>query len=109
MFENVLEKKSGEWTISRKMARQKEQEDYYQYQYSSSWQKNKKGDKKGESNDNPEIPNRGINIRHSWPAFGEDENKFCGIIMCTDNHRKESRMVSDMNLYMPGQKLTPNK
>ena len=27
IFESFLEKKSGEWTISRKMTRQKEQED----------------------------------------------------------------------------------
>ena len=43
-------KKSGQWTISRKMTRQKEQED--------EAEKNKRGDRKGESNDNPEIPDR---------------------------------------------------
>ena len=44
--------KSGEWTISRKMSRQKEQED--------QTEKNKRGDRKGESNDSPEIPDRRI-------------------------------------------------
>ena len=41
---------SGEWTISRKMTRQKEQED--------QTEKNKREDRKGESNDSPEIPDR---------------------------------------------------
>ena len=35
------------------MTRQKEQEDYRQ-------KKNKRGDRKGESNDSPEIPDRGV-------------------------------------------------
>ena len=44
-------KKSGEWTISRKMTRQNEQEDQV-------GKKNKRGDRKEESNDSPEIPDR---------------------------------------------------
>ena len=43
-------KKAEEWTISRKMTRQKEQED--------KAEKNKRGDRKGKSNDSPEIPDR---------------------------------------------------
>ena len=39
-----------EWTISRKMTRQKEQEDKAE---------NQNGDRKGESTDSPEIPDRG--------------------------------------------------
>ena len=33
-------------------------------------QKNKSGDRKGESNDSPEIPDMGKNIRHPQPPFG---------------------------------------
>ena len=33
-------------------------------------QKNKRGDSKVESNDSPEIPDRGEDIRHPWPPFG---------------------------------------
>ena len=47
---SFLEKKSGGSTISRKMTRQKEQKDQAE--------KNKRGDRKGESNDSPEIPDR---------------------------------------------------
>ena len=39
-----------EWTISRKMTRQKEQEDKAE---------NQNGDRKGEPTDSPEIPDRG--------------------------------------------------
>ena len=42
---------SGEWTISRKMTKQKEQEDQAEKQVRRSW--------KGESIGNPEIPDRG--------------------------------------------------
>ena len=37
-------------------------------------QKNKRGDSKVESNDSPEIPDRGGDIRHPRPPFG-DNNK----------------------------------
>ena len=33
-------------------------------------QKNKSGDRKGESNDSPGIPDRGGGIRHPQPPFG---------------------------------------
>ena len=33
-------------------------------------QKNKRGDSKVESNDSPEIPDRGGDIRHHRPPFG---------------------------------------
>ena len=49
---NPSGKKSGEWTINRKMTRHKEQEDQ------AEEKKNKRGDRKGESNDSPEIPDR---------------------------------------------------
>ena len=43
----------------RNMTRQKKQEDYRQ---------------KRESNDNPEIPDRGMNIKHPRPPFGVSVN-----------------------------------
>ena len=49
MLENCLEKKSGEWTISSTMTRRKEQEDKAE---------NERRDRKLESNDSPEIPDR---------------------------------------------------
>ena len=49
-YESFLGEKSGEWTISRKTTRQKKQED--------KAEKNKRGDRKGKSNDSPEIPDR---------------------------------------------------
>ena len=35
-------------------------------------QKNKRGDRKGESNDSPEIPDRGETSDIPWPPFGVD-------------------------------------
>ena len=32
-------------------------------------QRNKRGDSKVESNDNPQIPDRGGDTRHPWPPF----------------------------------------
>ena len=34
-------------------------------------QKNKRGDSKVKSNDNPEIPDRGGDIKHPGPPFGD--------------------------------------
>ena len=48
-------KKAEEWTISRKMTRQKEQEDLAEKQ-------NKRGDRKGKSNDSSEIPDRRMKL-----------------------------------------------
>ena len=48
--EKYLEKKSGEWTIIRKMTKQERAK--------GLGRKNKTGDRKGESNDSPEIPDR---------------------------------------------------
>lgn len=52
LFWRTNKKKSREWTISRKMARLKEQDIYW------SRQKNKRRDEKGESKDSPEISDR---------------------------------------------------
>ena len=46
------EKKSGEWTISRKMTRQKHKR--------TRQKKKKRGDRKRESNNSPEIPDRRV-------------------------------------------------
>ena len=53
MFESFLEKKSGEWTISRKKWQDRKSKRTRQ-------KKNKRGDRKGESNDIPEIPDRRV-------------------------------------------------
>ena len=50
---SFLGKKSGEWTIRRKMTRQKSKR-------TRQKKKNKRGDRKGESNDSPEIPDRRV-------------------------------------------------
>ena len=61
------EKNSGEWTISRKITRQKEQEDQAEKEKEKKeGEKSKRGDRKGESNDSSEIPDR-----HPRPPFGD--------------------------------------
>ena len=57
---------SGEWTISRKMTKTER---------ARGRGRRKKQNKRGayrirESNDNPEILDRGVDIRHHWPSFG---------------------------------------
>ena len=48
IYLSFMGKKSGEWTIKQKMTRQKEKK--------GLGRKNKRGDRKGKSNDSPEIP-----------------------------------------------------
>jgi len=58
---------SGEWTISRKMTRQKEQEDYRQ--------EHTTGVGKRESNDKPSDSRQGGGIRHPQPSFGVTQQR----------------------------------
>ena len=58
---SFLERKMSEECTSRKMTRQKEQEEIGR----------KTGHRKGESKDSPEIPDRGEGaLIHPWPPFG---------------------------------------
>ena len=68
MLENCLKKKSGEQSISSIMTRRKEQEDKTE---------NERRDRKSESNDNPEIPDRrktsdipGLHSGAKHPSYG---------------------------------------
>ena len=72
----VFWKKSGEWTISRKMTRQKEQERGQVREI--KWQ--------------PWDSKQGRNIRHPWPPFGT-----CSSITCTAN--QNSADISERELF----------
>ena len=50
--------KKSEWIISKRITRQKSKR--------TSEDKNKRGDRKGETNDSPAIPDRGTGIRHPF-------------------------------------------
>ena len=58
-IEELSGKSTGEWTSRQK----KDRKNY------KTRQKNKRGDSKLESNDSPEIPDRGEDIRHPQPPF----------------------------------------
>ena len=81
------EKESGEWTISRKMTRQKEQKDWAE--------KNKRGDRKGESNDSPETPDR--RITSDIPGLPSGCRQECN----TTPYRHECNTLTDKSVTLP--------
>ena len=86
---NVVEfsgKKLGEQTISRKMTRQKEQEDLAA--------KNKRGDRKGEPNDSPEILDLGTEKQERrWKGEPNDSPE----ILDLGTEKQERRWKGDSN------------
>ena len=64
---SFLEKKSGEWTIRKKLQDRKSKR--------TRQEKNKRGDRKGKSNDSPAIPDRsGPSDIPSLPSGYKDKN-----------------------------------
>ena len=65
MFQSFLGEMSGDWTISRKLTKTERASGR------GRKNKNKRGAyRKRESNDSPEILDRGVDIRCPWPSFG---------------------------------------
>ena len=90
----VFWKKSGERTISRKK--------WQDGKSKRTRQKNKRGDRKGDSNDSPEIPDRGQENVHPRPPFREGDPYLQGLISVkTKKHTfgmSDSSVLSRKNL-----------
>ena len=65
--------------------------------------KNKRGDRKGESNDSPEIQDRGVTIRHPRPPYGAQKKGCTGV---GGSRSKKARPLAQRKLKQVKQSVT---